>query len=183
MKINLENILQFTIPFCDYKGNWIFRDENDELASKEHQDQILILNKEASNYLWDFEMGLNIDCSEKYFNQISRFDCGFKNVNQIKKYLYNLGIPFGQHVFISMQPDFGFLLTWKMVIKYSHNLFNCYDQSVWDKTLNWRLEYHHDELFTFGKDYIYDAQSEMIKRQEIINKTLKDIELRNSSSQ
>ena len=82
-----------------------------------------------------------------------------------------------------MQPNFGFLLTWKMVIKYSHNLFSGCDQSVWDKTLNWRLEYHHDGLFTYGKDYIFDAQSAMIKRHEIINKTLMDIESRNSSSQ
>ncbi|MBN1968073.1 hypothetical protein JXM83_05435 [Candidatus Woesearchaeota archaeon] len=159
MKIDLENIGQFTIPLCDYKGNWIFRDENDKLASKEHQDQIMILNKDASKYLWDFEMGLNIDCSEKYFNQLSIFDCDYKNEKQIKKHLYNIGIPFGQLVFISMQPNLGFLLTWKMVIKYSHNLFSGCDQSVWDKTLNWRLEYHHDGLFTYGKDYIFDAQS------------------------
>jgi hypothetical protein len=92
--------------------------------------------------------------------------------------LYNLGIPFGQKVFISQNPDIGFVLTWKMVIKYSHRLFWANDQTVWDKTMNWKLEFHHDGEFTFGKDLIYDGQIEMHKNKEMLQTALKEMEER-----
>jgi len=154
MKISLENIEQFSVPMEDYISNWIFTDENENPASNEHKDQIFPLNKEAAKYLWDYDMNLGIDCSEKFFKTISTFDSSTKDRLAIKKYLYNLGIPFDQRVFIAMQPDTGFILTWKMVIKYSHNLFFAYDQVVRDNSLNWELDFHHNGLFTFGKDRI-----------------------------
>jgi hypothetical protein len=180
MELDLENIEQNTIPFMEYNRNWIFSDENDKLASVEHQEQIRILDKEASNFLWDFEMSLGLSCSSKYFKEITKFDTAFKTEKEIKKHLYNLGIPFSQFVFLSMQPDCGFQLTWKMIIKYSHNIFNGIDQVISDKTFNWRLVYHHDGEFTYGRGYIYDGQNETLKREAIINKTLKEIEKRNS---
>ncbi len=185
MEIELDNIEQFSIPLTEFIGKWIFTDENGDLASKEHQDQIWVLTKEAAQFLWNSESKFGIICSEKYFKNISVFDSRFSNNKEVKKYLYNLGIPFKQKVFISMQPDFGFVLTWKMVIKYSHNLFWANDQTVWDKTLNWKMEFHHDGEFTYGKDYIFDGQAEKLKQKEIIDKTLKEIEERkkNSSSQ
>src|SRR5690606_34746775 len=126
--------------------------------SDEHKDQIFPLTEQAAKFLWDFEMQLEISCTEKYFKTITTFDSSSADQPTIKKYLYNLGIPFGQNVFIAMQPHLGFVLTWKMVIKYAHNLFFAYDQFIHDRTLNWVLEFHHDDFFTFGKDYIFDAQ-------------------------
>ena len=119
MKFDLENIGQNSIPFMEDDGNWIFRGENDKLAPVQHQDQIKFLDNEASKFLWDFEMTLNIDCTKKSFNQIEKFDTAYKTEKEIKKDLYNLGIPFKQIVFIAIQPGFGLQLTWKMVIKYS----------------------------------------------------------------
>ncbi len=178
MNINLENIEKFTVPLNEFIGNWIFTDENKNLASKEHQDQISILTKEAANFLWKAESDFGAVCTKKYFKTISIFDSRLCDDKQIKKYLYKLGIPFRHRVFIAMQPDFGFVLTWKMVIKYSNRLFFANDQTVWDKTHNWKLEFHHDGEFTFGKDYIFDAQIEKLRQLEIINRTMKEIEER-----
>jgi len=182
MKISLENIEEFNLPFADYIANWIFTDENEELASQEHQDQIFPLTKEAANFLWDYEMKVGIETSEKYFRSVSTFNSEFSDQQKIKKYLYNLGIPFDQKTFIAQQPDTAFVLTWKMVIKYSHNLFFAHDQSVWDKTLNWKLEFHHDGEFTFGKNLIYDGQLEMQKNKEKLETALKEMEERKKAA-
>ena len=182
MTLSLDNLEEFQVPLDEYIAKWIFTDENDQLASKEHQDQIFALTKEASNFLWDFEMKLGIGCSDRYYKSVSTFNSEFSDQQTIKKYLYNLGIPFSQKVFIAQQPDTGFVLTWKMVIKYSHRLFWAYDQPVWDKTLNWKLEFHHDGEFTFGKDLIYDGQLEMQKNQEKLDKALKEMEERKKAA-
>lgn len=175
MAVSLDNIEQFNIPLEDYISKWIFMDENNKLASKEHQDQIYPLTTQAANFIWDYQFKIGIESSEKYFKEISTFDSEFSDQQIIKKYLFNLGIPFDQKIFIAQQPDTAFVLTWKMVIKYSHNLFFAYDQIVWDKTLNWQLEYHHDGKFTFGKDLIYDGQIQMLKNKELMEKLLKEI--------
>ncbi len=174
MNLSLDNIEEFKVPLNTFISKWLFTDENNKLASKEHQDQIFPLGKEAANFLWNYEMKIGIECSKKYFKNVSTFESAFFDNSSIKKYLYNLGIPFGQKVFMAMQPDTGFVLTWKMVIKYSHRLFWANDQSVWDRTLNWKLEFHHDGEFTYGKDLIYDGQLEMQKLQA----ALKEMEIR-----
>ena len=178
MKIALDNIEQFSVPLDDYIAKWIFTDENDGLASNEHKDQIFPLTEQAAKFLWDFDIQLGIDCTEKYFKTITTFDSSSADQATIKKYLYKLGIPFSQKVFIAMQPYLGFVLTWKMVIKYSHNLFFAYDQVVRDRTLNWALQFHHDNLFTFGKDNIFDAQLEMQRNKEKLDIALKEMEER-----
>lgn len=178
MKITLENIEQFSVPLNDYNNQWIFTNENDELASDEHKDQIFPLTEQAAKFLWDFDMQLGVECTEKYFKKITTFDSSSADQTTIRKYLYNLGIPFSRKVFIAMQPHIGFVLTWKMVIKYSHNLFFAYDQVIRDRTLNWALEFHHDDIFTFGKDYIFDAHLEMQQNKEKIDIALKEMEER-----
>jgi len=154
MLIDLDNIVQFSIPMDEFKGNWLFTDENNIPASEEHQDQIRILTTEAAEFLWNFEMSSVLVCSEENYKDITVFDSQYSNQKKIKIYLYDLGIPFKQKVFMPMQPHTGFVLTWKMVIKYAHTLFSASDQAVWDKTLNWKLEYHHDGEFAFGKNVI-----------------------------
>lgn len=178
MTVSLDNIEEFIVPLKDYTSKWIFTDENGKLASKEHQDQIFPLTKEAANFLWGFEVKLGIRCSEKYFKTVSNVNLGFSDQQTIKKHLYNLGIPFSQKVYISQQPDTAFVLTWKMVIKYAHNLFSANDQTVWDKTLNWKLAFHHDGKFTFGKDLVHDGQLERQKNEEKLKTALKEMEER-----
>lgn len=157
MNISLENIEKFTVPLNESISNWIFKDEHNQLAGDTHQDQIFPLTKEASNFLWNYEKNLGIEVSEKYFKSITKFNSEFTDQQTIKKYLFNLGIPLDQKVLIAQQPDTAFVLTWKMVLKYAHNLFFG-DQVIRDKTHNWQLEFHHDGQFSFGKDLIYDQQ-------------------------
>lgn len=178
MKITLQNIEHFSVPLDDYIAKWIFTNENGQLASDEHRDQLFPLTEEAAKFLWDYEMQLGLECSEKYFKTISTFDSSLADQTTIKKYLYNLGIPFSQKVFISMQPTLGFVITWKMVIKYAHNLFFGFDLVVRDRTLNWALQFNHNNIFTFGKNLIFDAHVEMQRNKEKIDQALRKMEKR-----
>jgi hypothetical protein len=166
MNITIDNIEEFNIPFEDFIGKWIFTDEFDKPAPIEHIDQITILNKEASKFLFDLESKLCIDCTPKFFKNVHKFTPN--GTKEIKKQLYKLGIPFSQKVFFPFNIDMGFVLTWKMVIKYSHTLFWANDQLAWDKTLNWKLIFHHDGEFTFAKNFIYDHEAEYSKLQNAL---------------
>ena len=155
MKIELDNLEQFSVSLDDYFAKWLFVNQDESLPSLEFQDQIFALTKEAANFLWNYESTIGINCSSKYFKEISTFDSSRVDQQLIKKYLYNLRIPFSNRVFIAMQPDMGFVMTWKMVIKYSDKIFWANDQTVWDRTLDWKLEYNHDGEFTFGRQRLF----------------------------
>ena len=151
MKPTLLTLENFTVPFSGHLQNWIFEDEEGNPAPVTHQDQIFLLDKEGARFLWDFEMMSEIVCTEEYFKTVSIFDSSTSDQQVIKKYLFNLGISFNQRVFISVQPDTGFVLTWKMVVKYAHNLFFGHDLYVYDQTFNWLLEFNHNDYFKFGR--------------------------------
>jgi hypothetical protein len=180
MKITLENIEQFSVPLEEYGPRWLFTDEERQLASTEHQDQIFPLKEEAAQFLWNYEHLLGLESSDRFFKTVSVFNSELADQQTISKYLYNLGIAFDHKVFIADQPKTGFVLTWKMVIKYAHRLFWAKDQIVWDKTLNWRLEFHHDGEFRFGKDLIYDGQQEVLRNKEKLRIALEEMEARKS---
>lgn len=174
-EISLDNLELFAVPLDNYIAKWIFEDEDGVPASAEHKDQIFVLNNEAAELLWHYEMQTPILCTTKYFKEINTFDISGQEQQSIKKYLFNLGIPFEIKVLIAMQPHIAFVLTWKMVIKYSHNLFFAHDQVVRDKTHNWMLEFHHDGVFTFGRDLIYDGEAETLRNKQVIDEIKKQL--------
>ncbi len=170
--ITLDNIEQFTIPLQDHSAKWIFETGNKQLPSAEHLDQIFPLTEEASRFLWDFQSKIRINSFypdvNKYFRDVEKFTFGENMESQVKKWLYQRGLPFKDNVFISFQPNWGLVLTWKMVIHYSSALFFGYDLTVWDRTINWGLYFHHDDIFHFGRNRIYDGQEEQRKLNQLI---------------
>ena len=170
--ITLHNLQEHSVPLS--KG-WLFTDENNNL-SPEHNDQIFQLSDDAAKFLWEFEILSSIESTNMYFNKIEVYNCTKDNPKTIKKFLYNLGIPFDQKVFMAIQPTLGFILTWKMVIKYAQNIFFGQDIILRDNTFNWMLEFNHDEIFTFCKDFIYDREKEILKAEQAIQ------EMRNRKS-
>jgi len=105
-------------------------------------------------FLWEFERTqkyLNsISNIKKHFNEFNEFSFGENQ--QVKKWLYERGIPFDSKVFWVTQPEWGLILTWKMLIKFSDRIFFATDEIIWDKTLNWCLIYDHNDIFYFGKN-------------------------------
>jgi hypothetical protein len=157
----LENVEDFSVPIESHPMKWKFEDEGGAI-SEEFKDQIIPLDPKAAKFLWKFEstqrhLG-NIPKMESHYKNISEFYSGASSNQEVKKWLYNLGIPFNQKVFWIDQPQTGFVLTWKIIIKYSDDLFFGSDAVIWDKTLNWCLNYHHHDMFHFGKDRLDNAE-------------------------
>jgi hypothetical protein len=179
MVISLDDLEKFSIPMQESALARIFMNDNGDLPSVEHQDQISVLTAEASNYLWDFERKIRIGSFypdiQKYFKSVEQFNVRRNTDDQVKKWLYRKGIPFKNKVFLSFQPHWGLVMTWKMVIHYSANIFFAYDLTVWDRTINWCLYFHHDDVFHFGSDRIYDGQDEQLK----LNKLIQDVNKKN----
>jgi hypothetical protein len=163
LQLNFENIKQFLLPVDNDSIDRFFTDENELTPTPEHKDQIFMFKNEASQLLWDYEHKmLGIEANPKFYKTITTFDSKRFSISDIKKYLFNLEIPFRNWVFFAEQPDLGFMLTWKMIIKYCSGIFWDDYQQIWDKTLNWKLEYNHG-IFTFGKDLIYNSDAEAEK--------------------
>lgn len=165
--ITLENIEQFSVPLAECPMKWMFEDNDGELPSAEFTDQIIPLNHDASRFLWNFMMNQRVlGADNGFFKENEEYVSGGKSTEEIKKWLYNRQIPFGNKIFWSNQPGSGFVLTWKMVIKFTEDLFFAQDQILWDKTLNWVLLYDHNEAFSFHRHRLYDIDMEYRLAQE-----------------
>ncbi|MDT7833131.1 hypothetical protein RQM59_12110 [Flavobacteriaceae bacterium S356] len=161
-EITLDNVEDFCVPLESHPLNWKFEDEGGYI-SEEFKDQIIPLDSKAAKFLWDFEstqrhLG-NIPKIKDYYKSTLEFYSGSSTNQEVKKWLYNLGVAFDQKVFWVDQPQWGFILTWKMIIKFSDDLFFGSDAVIWDRTLNWCLNYDHNDAFYFGKDRIGNTYS------------------------
>lgn len=181
--ITLDNIEQYNVPLEEHSLKWMFEDSEKKTISEEHKDQIFALSPEAAQLLWNMESLFKIfgkDFFEKkYFKENEKFISSGKSDKESKKWLYNLGIPFSHKVFVSIQPQWGFVMTWKMVIKNFEALFFGNDQTIWDKTLNWGLAYDHNDVFYFGKNRIHDSNIEaerIAEKNKIIKAAMEEIE-------
>lgn len=156
--ITLDNLETFSVAFEDSGSYKWFEEMEGKGTLIEHQDQITILNKEASNFLWNYDMKVNnkelydYENLDRYFKQVETTNVF--SYDEVKKWLFNRGVPFKRKVFLSIQPNEGYILTWKMIVKYSNNIFHAHDLAIWDKSLNWLLIYYHDNVWYFGKNRI-----------------------------
>jgi hypothetical protein len=173
--MNIENLETEIIELDEHRMKWLFELEEGVLPSAEYRDQIFPLNVKAANFLWQYESDLRLGdfltSIDEKFKEIRAFEFSKNKDKELKKWLFNLGIPFSNKVYVSIQPDSGFILTWKMLIKYSSNLFFAYDLIIWDKTLNWILFYDHNDVFKFGMNRIYNSAIEgekMVQDRKLI---------------
>lgn len=170
--IALDEINHHLIPIDNHIMKWMFENEDGSI-SEESKDQIWGISPEMSKTLWDYETQVRIFNDypklNKFFKTVETFDASIKTDKEIKKWLHNREIKYSTKVFDIYQPNTGFLLTWKMVIKHYKVLYSS-DATFWDSTLNWGLMCHHDGLFTFGKNRIYDNTEEQQLLSKLENK-------------
>ncbi|MEL7118310.1 MAG: hypothetical protein AAFO07_02685 [Bacteroidota bacterium] len=171
MKPSLDNIEAFSIPLLEHPLKWKFEEGEGSGVSPEFEDQIIPLNEEGTHFLWKFFNSQKIFRDKfikpEYFTKREEYFSGDKSEEEVKKWLYNRGIPFDNKVFWVPQPKWGFVLTWKMVIKFSHELFFGTNELIWDRTLNWVLTYDHNEAFYFAKDRIFNTEIEQQEKETI----------------
>lgn len=178
--VDLDNIRNFT---TDKPPGWTLFGtprEFEELPPT-HRAQIRFLNKEAIDYIYQFSgRSFNLVSGDLWdpfakgnFRAVEKF-YDFTNFKEswqhLKKWLYQRGIPFSTWVFVLPNGICGpMLTTWKMVVRYSRDLFLIDDVMVFDRTLNWCLFFFHENELFFGKDPAGYDPAEDLKRMEALN--------------
>ena len=174
--IDLFNIHNFTIPHPD--GASTFGNaKHFEALPEAHKEQILFLDKTARKYLFSFtNPSANLFTGDNWnpfakgnFKIVEEchdlLNTGESN-QQLRKWLFKRGIPFKTWVFVLFEGfDDPVMMTWKMLIKYSHLILFGEDVMIFDRSLNWSLFYFHENQLFFGKDNMYDPgeNDEMMK--------------------
>lgn len=167
--IDIENIKRFSHSRVDAITPFGTAAEFDSLPQT-HRDQIFFIDKQYSEYVHELlhagrliTGGLWDPFAKGNFKTVEIFDKFWgsdESWQLLKKWLYHRGIAFTNWVIVLTYDDYPILTTWKMVIKYSRDLFIIDDTVVFDQTFNWCLVKFHEGTMFFGKDNIYDPTEE-----------------------
>ncbi|MFN8277463.1 MAG: hypothetical protein U0T84_08275 [Chitinophagales bacterium] len=145
----------------DFRLKWRFTVEKYNKLPVHHLDQLKPLDNEAAKFLWDHiaKAGLHSDTPFKkdFFRTVDKARILDGNQKEIKKWLYQRGIPFDKPVFLSWQPTEAMIVPWKLLIKYFDSFYygSSDDLTVMDQSLNWALLFYHEGEIYFGanKDF------------------------------
>lgn len=171
MKIGFDNIFQHVIPMEEFSMKWRFTEEKYDLLPEQHLEQIKPLDNEASQFLWDYISNSNlhndIPFKKDFFRTIDKARVLNGNEKEIKKWLYQRGLPFDKYVFLSYQPTDAIIVPWKVLIKYFDSFHYSDDLTVIDQSLTWALLFYHEGEIYFGtnKDF---KPSEIFAENEFI---------------
>lgn len=160
--INLANIDFF---FCDtwdkFPLAWRFTDARYNKLPEEHLSQIKPLTKEAAEFIWNYinEINLhqNVPFKKDFFKTVIRYNISKQGKENVKKWLYQTGLPFQKIVILSWQPDSAALVPWKLFIKYWDDFYYSDDLTIIDKTLNWAILFYHEDEIYFGTNTKYET--------------------------
>jgi hypothetical protein len=156
MKIGFDNIKDFVMPVEQFSMNWRFTEKNYDKIPDLHLDQLKPLNKIASEFIWDFIQNnkLHDDTPFKkgFFRNLDKAEVTDENHKDVKKWLYERGLPFGKEVFLSWQPSEAMIVPWKLLVKYFDSFYYPIsdDLTVIDESLNWALLFYHEHEIYFG---------------------------------
>ncbi|KAA3436361.1 hypothetical protein [Rufibacter hautae] len=156
MKVSFDNIIDFVVPLEQFPLNWRFTDENFDKLPDLHLEQLKPLNKNASEFIWDFihQNKLHEDAPFKkgFFWNVDRVKVAEGNQKEIRKWLYERGLPFGKEVFLSWQPTEAMIVPWKLLVKYFDSFYYPIsdDLTVIDVSLEWAMLFYHENEIYFG---------------------------------
>jgi hypothetical protein len=161
MTVNFDNILEHVIPLDDFQLKWRFTEGNYDIFPDQHLEQLKPLDKIASQFLWDYISQTNlhedIPFKKDFFRTIDKAKIVDGNKKEIKKWLYQRGLPFDKPVFLSWDSKNSMIVPWKILIKYFDSFYypSSDDLTVVDQSLNWALLFYHEDEIYFGtnKDF------------------------------
>jgi hypothetical protein len=159
MEVGFDNIFGHVIPMDDFSMKWRFTDAKYNLLPPIHLEQLKPLDNKASKFLWDFiidsRLHSDIPFKKDFFRNIDKARILIDNSREIKKWLYQRGLPFNKDVYLSWQPDMAMIVPWKLLIKYFDAFYYADDLTVIDPSLSWALLFYHEDEIYFGanKDF------------------------------
>lgn len=140
--IRLENIQHYSIQLNE--KFFAQEDKSGNLLSLEDKAQIITLDKAASAFLWNYQsvsFPVNFGL-EDVFSVVQTWNRRVATTEKSRKWLYQRQIELKQEVFVPVNPDLAFIMTWNMIIKYYRSILKLNRQFVWDQSLNWCLYYY-----------------------------------------
>jgi len=135
---------------------WRFTEEKYDKLPDLHLEQLKPLNDNAAEFLWNYisDSGLHNHSPFKkgFFKTIDKVKILESNEKEIKKWLYQRGLPFEKEVFLSWQPDVGMIVPWKLLIKYFDSFYygSSDDLTIIDQSLDWAILFFHEDEIYFG---------------------------------
>lgn len=156
MNIDFDNLHEHLVPMGDFRLKWRFTEEKYDKLPDQHLEQLKPLDKEAANFLWDYMAKTNLHSDtpfkKDFFQTIDKARILEDNEKEIKKWLYQRGLPFDKPVFLSWQPTEAMIVPWKLLIKYFDSFYyrSSDDLTVIDQSLNWALLFYHEDEIYFG---------------------------------
>ncbi len=154
--VDFENISEHIIPMEDFRLRWRFTDPKYDQLPGIHLDQLRPLDEEASKFIWNFIEDTNLHAHTPFqkglFRTIDKMKIWTGNGSEVKKWLYQRGLPFEKQVFLSWQPTEAMIVPWKLLIKYFDSFYygSADDLTVIDQSLNWALLFYHEDEIYFG---------------------------------
>ena len=161
MAADFDNIFQHVIPIDDFRLKWRFTEEKYDKLPDQHLDQLKPLDNNAAKFLWDFIATTNLHndtpFKKNFFRTIDKAQILKGNEREIKKWLYQRGLPFDKQVFLSWNQTDAMIVPWKLLIKYFNSFYygGSDDLTIIDQSLNWALLFYHEGEIYFGtnKDF------------------------------
>lgn len=156
--IDHANLLNHKIEMDSFRLKCRFTDPSNFLMPNEHLSQLIPLDSQMSKYLWDFiidsEIHQDVPFKRGFFRTVDTIKAIDKSESEIRKWLYQRGLPFQKIVYLSYQPDIAIAVPWKILIKYYSEFYYpmADDLTVFDDSLNWALLFHYEERFFFGSN-------------------------------
>jgi len=145
----------------DFVLKWRFTEEQYGKLPDQHLEQLMPLDKAASQFLWEYTVGtgLHYDVPFKkgFFKTIDKAGISEGNEAEIKKWLYQRGFPFQKPVYLSWDQATSMIVPWKLLIKYFDSFYYgaSDDLTVVDQSLNWALMFYHEDEIYFGTNEDY----------------------------
>lgn len=150
------------VPMSEFALKWRFTDSKYDLLSPEHVSQIQPLDDKSAHLLWKLILDSDVHAADPFepgfFRHVESISVGDNSHGdhdedaRIRKWLYRCAIPFDQIVYLSWQPQWAVMTTWKMLTKYWMAFYYPIsdDLSIIDESLQWCVLFHHEHRIHFG---------------------------------
>lgn len=165
MNIDFSNIKNHIVPISDVRLKWRFTDEKYNVLPDIHLSQLKPLDKDASSFLSNFlsktDLHADIPFKNDFFKTIDQIEVLDENEKDIKKWLYQRGLPFEKEVYLSYDRDNAIIVPWKILIKYFDSFYYpiADDLTVIDESLEWALMFFHEHQIFFGTNKPFTLSS------------------------
>lgn len=161
MGIGFDNILDHIISMDDFALKWRFTEDKYDKLPPLHLEQLKPLDEQASKFLSDYidlsSLHYDIPFKRNFFRILDKIEITESDDIEIKKWLYQRGLPFEKDVYLSWGPSSAMIVPWKLVVKYFNAFYysSSDDLTVIDQSLNWALLFFHEDEIYFGTNEVF----------------------------